>query len=275
MVSPGTTVRWKWTGRGGTHNVVAEGGAFDSGTPAADGETTFEHTFEETGVYEYVCTPHSTLGMKGAVVVREGSAGGATATASGEGDGSATETSTGDGGSGGDNGTTPTLDGWFDGVSNFDGVADRTGQGAVTVDVGAEGNGGNVAFGPAAVMVSPGTTVRWKWTGEGATHNVVAEGGTFDSGTPVAEAGTTFEYTFEEPGTYRYVCTPHQSLGMRGAVVVTDAPDGGGADAGGAAAGPAMSPGVTAVGGSLVLAFASPLFLAVGMRALEEDGSGD
>jgi halocyanin-like protein len=70
------------------------------------------------------------------------------------------------------------------------------------------------------VAVSTGTTVVWEWTGEGGAHNVVAEDGTFDSGETVTEAGTTFEYTFEEAGTYTYVCTPHEAVGMKGAVYV-------------------------------------------------------
>ena len=51
------------------------------------------------------------------------------------------------------------LDSWFEGVSNYDGVVDETGSSEVTVEVGAEGNDGAFAFGPAAVRVDPGTTV--------------------------------------------------------------------------------------------------------------------
>jgi len=104
--------------------------------------------------------------------------------------------------------------------SNYDGLVDMTGQDTVTVGVGVAGNGGNFAFGPAAVKVSTGTTVKWKWTGKGAGHNVVAEDGTFDSGTALTEAGVHFEYTFEETGTYLYSCIPHKALGMKAAVVV-------------------------------------------------------
>ncbi|USZ69242.1 plastocyanin/azurin family copper-binding protein [Halorussus salilacus] len=34
-----------------------------------DRDATFEHTFEEPGVYDYYCTPHETLAMVGTVVV--------------------------------------------------------------------------------------------------------------------------------------------------------------------------------------------------------------
>jgi halocyanin-like protein len=68
-VSSGTTVTWEWTGKGASHNVVAEDGAsFESELVTEEGHT-FEHTFDSTGVVTYFCTPHKALGMKGAVVV--------------------------------------------------------------------------------------------------------------------------------------------------------------------------------------------------------------
>jgi len=111
------------------------------------------------------------------------------------------------------------LDSWFEDVSNYDGVVDETGSAEVTVGVGAKGNDGAFAFGPAAVRVNPGTTVVWKWTGNGGSHNVAAEDGDFESET-VGEAGHTFEQTFDEEGVYKYACTPHKPMGMKGAVVV-------------------------------------------------------
>jgi halocyanin-like protein len=106
--------------------------------------------------------------------------------------------------------------------SNFDGsMVVMTDQDEVSVAVGAEGNGGAFAFDPPAINVSTGTTVVWEWTGQGAGHNVVSDGdGPLDSGSAVAEEGTTYEYTFEESGTYLYNCVPHVALGMKGAVVV-------------------------------------------------------
>lgn len=114
------------------------------------------------------------------------------------------------------------YDGWFDGVSNYDGTVDRTGEDEVTVEVGTQANGGGNGFGPAAVEVTTGTTVVWEWTGAGGTHNVVAEDGSFQS-EYATKAGTTFEHTFEEPGTYTYYCKPHLNMGMKGAVRVVDA----------------------------------------------------
>lgn len=71
-VSPGTTVTWKWTGKGGVHNVVSENGTFDSGPFLATEGHAFSHTFDSPGVYKYVCEPHRTLGMKGVVFVALG-----------------------------------------------------------------------------------------------------------------------------------------------------------------------------------------------------------
>ncbi|MFB6169249.1 MAG: halocyanin domain-containing protein [Haloferacaceae archaeon] len=112
------------------------------------------------------------------------------------------------------------FDGYLSNVSNYDGsVTDRTGRSEVTVEVGAEGNGGAFAFAPAAVRISTGTTVVWEWTGKGGSHNVVHEGDAFASKL-VESAGHTFAHTFESTGEYKYVCTPHRSLGMKGVVVV-------------------------------------------------------
>jgi len=116
---------------------------------------------------------------------------------------------------------------WFDGVGNYDGVVERTGESEVAVSVGASGNGGNFAFGPPAIRVDPGTTVTWEWTGEGGEHNVVSDGdGPLESDL-VGEDEHTYSHTFEESGVYRYVCTPHESVGMKGAVVVGDIAVGG------------------------------------------------
>lgn len=68
-VDNGTTVTWEWTGAGGGHNVIAENEAFDSGELVSEEGATFEHTFEEDGVYTYYCDPHKASGMKGAIVV--------------------------------------------------------------------------------------------------------------------------------------------------------------------------------------------------------------
>jgi len=95
---------------------------------------------------------------------------------------------------------------------------DRTGEETVDVVVGSDGGFG---FDPANVVVDVGTAVRWEWNGEGGGHNVVAVDGAFESEL-TDEAGFTFEHAFDEPGTFEYVCTPHQTRGMVGVVEVVE-----------------------------------------------------
>ena len=123
-----------------------------------------------------------------------------------------TEASSGSGGA-------QSFDGWMENVDNYDGVVDETGSSEVAVTVGAEANGGNFGFGPAAVRVDAGTTVVWEWNGKGGSHNVVADDDAFESEMHGSE-GATFEYTFEESGTTKYYCNPHEAMGMKGVVVV-------------------------------------------------------
>jgi halocyanin-like protein len=113
------------------------------------------------------------------------------------------------------------LDSWFEGVSNYDGVVDERGASTVTIEVGADGNGGGFAFGPAAVRVDPGTSVVWEWTGEGGMHNVSAKDGAYESEL-VDAAGETFERVFETEVVSQYVCVSHETMGMKGAIVVGD-----------------------------------------------------
>ncbi len=150
-----------------------------------------------------------------------GAAGGAAALNAGAGSVTAASEEGEDGGDGGGGGGEPDFGGHLDGANNYDGsVTDMTGQGEVTVDVGA---GSGLAFGPAAVHVDNGATIVWEWTGEGGAHNVVAEDETFNSGSP--QGSGTYEHTFEEDGIYNYVCVPHEASGMLGSVVVgTDYP---------------------------------------------------
>lgn len=108
---------------------------------------------------------------------------------------------------------------WFGATTNYDGVVEKTDESNVEVAVGSEANGGAYGFSPAAIRVSPGTTVVWRWTGAGSVHDVVSTDDSFAS-ERVQTEGHTFEHTFEEAGTFKYFCTPHRAMGMKGAVVV-------------------------------------------------------
>ncbi|WP_330632641.1 halocyanin domain-containing protein [Halocatena halophila] len=131
---------------------------------------------------------------------------------------------TGTEGSSSGGGATGPIDfgGFLDSANGWSGsAADKTGADDVTIEVGA---GEGMAFSPAGVHVSPGTTVVWEWTGEGGAHNVVSGDDAFSSGSAVGEAGTTFEHTFEEAGIYNYHCEPHEGQGMIGSVAVGEVP---------------------------------------------------
>ena len=111
---------------------------------------------------------------------------------------------------------------------------------------GSSGVGGNTVsmdpahrFDPEGLTVDVGETVTWI-SDDDEAHTVTA----YDDGLPegadyfatgdfpdedaardgVSEGlltnGQSFEVTFDEPGTYRYFCIPHESDGMVGTIVV-------------------------------------------------------
>lgn len=74
----------------------------------------------------------------------------------------------------------------------------------------------DLAFSPQVLEIPVGTTVTW--TNEDAPqHTVFSKDKTFAS--DILEQGDTFSYTFDEPGTYDYICSLHPN--MTGQVVVT------------------------------------------------------
>lgn len=87
-------------------------------------------------------------------------------------------------------------------------------------------------FVPGKVTIKVGQTVEWN-NNAATLHTVTAKPDAainkadvslpagaqpFDSG--FMPPGQSFSYTFTVPGTYRYFCIPHESLGMVGEVVV-------------------------------------------------------
>lgn len=82
LIEAGTTVRFE--NASGSHATTAyhpenddkplripeEATAWDSGIYTDPGET-YEHTFDEVGVYDYYCPPHEMLGMVGRIIVGE------------------------------------------------------------------------------------------------------------------------------------------------------------------------------------------------------------
>jgi plastocyanin len=113
-------------------------------------------------------------------------------------------------------------------------------SGSTEYDIGMS----SARFRPAEFAVTPGTTVVWRNTSSHA-HTVTA----YDDGIPedaeyFASGGfddegaardawqqrgggklttdDTFEHTFEVPGSYQYVCIPHEPNGMAGTIEVSE-----------------------------------------------------
>jgi plastocyanin len=87
-------------------------------------------------------------------------------------------------------------------------------QAAATVEVQVV----DFAFEPAMVMIEAGDTVTWTNAGV-RPHTVTADDGSFDSGR--LDPGEQFSFTFNEPGTFAYVCGFHPE--MQGSVMVAAA----------------------------------------------------
>ncbi|HMJ95744.1 MAG TPA: cupredoxin family copper-binding protein [Thermoleophilaceae bacterium] len=92
--------------------------------------------------------------------------------------------------------------------------AKAAGSGSVTIS--------DFQFSPAQITISQGDTVTW--TNSGPTpHSATASGGNFDTG--IFPAGQSRSHTFDDAGTFSYVCTPHPN--MHGTIVVTASQSGG------------------------------------------------
>lgn len=67
------------------------------------------------------------------------------------------------------------------------------------------------------VRVARGTTVTWVNNGRN-THTIGSLDGSFES--PAMVPSTSFAYTFDVPGSYRYICREHYLNGMGGTIIV-------------------------------------------------------
>ena len=139
----------------------------------------------------------------------------------------------GEGGDGGGDATTTPETTTAETTTTSDSDGDEQSSG-VTVAVGPEKR---LRFEPEDVEVTVGETVDWAFESPG--HNVTSMPGASpkcenpegaepfasyegDQHFAVNEVGTTFSHTFEVPGEYVYVCTPHAGQGMVGTVTVTE-----------------------------------------------------
>ena len=93
----------------------------------------------------------------------------------------------------------------------------------------------DMGFLPATITVNAGEKVVWR-NSSSVIHNVVADptkalyridvklpagASPFDSG--MLQPGQSFSRVFDQPGTYRYVCTLHEGNGMKGVIIVRPA----------------------------------------------------
>jgi plastocyanin len=65
------------------------------------------------------------------------------------------------------------------------------------------------AFAPASITINVGDRVTWT-NSDAVTHTATATSGAFDTGN--IEQGQSASVRFTQPGTYRYICTPHPTM---------------------------------------------------------------
>jgi plastocyanin len=97
---------------------------------------------------------------------------------------------------------------------------------------------GDFFFRAASITVHVGDTVTWNNTGQ-APHNATASDGT--AWTPTLNDGESASHTFDQAGTFSYICSIHPN--MKGTVRVLAASSGGGGGDGGGASSSAGSSG--------------------------------
>lgn len=72
-------------------------------------------------------------------------------------------------------------------------------------------------FKPDKITVEPGTTVEWINTGKIA-HTVTDDNAAWDSGS--LKPGEKFSHRFDQKGTFKYICVPHEEAQMTGTIIV-------------------------------------------------------
>ncbi len=88
-----------------------------------------------------------------------------------------------------------------------------------TVDLNDSGGRGPFAFDPFDLNFSAGEAVSFTFVGESVFHTFTVEELGIDVDVDGGET-VSFEFTFDEQGTYRLICIPYQALGMIGTITV-------------------------------------------------------
>jgi plastocyanin len=85
-------------------------------------------------------------------------------------------------------------------------------------------NQSSFSFSPSNVAVNVGDVVRWVWSSGSHTttsKTIPANAASWDA--PLNSSNTSFDYTVTVAGTYSYVCSFHESMGMVGSFTATAA----------------------------------------------------
>ncbi|MFQ3319023.1 MAG: plastocyanin [Natronomonas sp.] len=134
--------------------------------------------------------------------------------------------------SGDDSGSEPTTSAESGHSEEEGGHSEGVGEPTDTAEVTMITEGEDYHFEPHVVRVTVGGTVTW--TNENGSHSTTAyhpdndqpqlvpDGAASWNSGILSEQGMTFEHTFETEGVYHYYCTPHESLGMIGSIIVGD-----------------------------------------------------
>lgn len=72
-------------------------------------------------------------------------------------------------------------------------------------------------FKPDKITIEPGTTVEWINTAK-MSHTVTDENAAWDSGS--LKPGEKFSHRFDQKGTFKYICIPHEEAQMTGTIIV-------------------------------------------------------
>lgn len=67
----------------------------------------------------------------------------------------------------------------------------------------------NFDFSPMEITVPAGATVTWK-NMDGEPHTVASADGAFHS--PALDQGDTYQFKFDHPGVYKYICSIHPKM---------------------------------------------------------------
>ena len=198
-IAPGGSVTWT-NDDDRPHTVTSTSSSFDSGTMAEG--VTWVQSFPEAGTFAYLCAIHPE--MTGEVVVAGGEPVGGVTPDPSQAPGPSPAADPSPAASPASNSAPPPAAGSSAVPAESELVAE--------VDVR------DFDFAPERVSMAAGTLIRFTNRGQ-APHTVTADDASFDSG--LLGAGSTFEWSFRDPGTFRFLCAFHPE--MTGEVVVTAA----------------------------------------------------